>query len=42
MREDGDKMKITPNAPLFRDPIYDGAADPTIIWNPKEKAWWTF
>jgi len=19
--------------PLFRDPIYDGAADPTIIWN---------
>lgn len=42
MREDGDKMKITPNAPLFRDPIYDGAADPTIIWNPKEKAWWIF
>ena len=35
-------MKITPNAPLFRDPIYDGAADPTIIWNPKEKAWWIF
>jgi hypothetical protein len=29
-----------PNAPLFRDPIFDGAADPTIIWNHEEKAWW--
>lgn len=28
--------------PVFADPIYDGAADPTIIWNPKEKAWWMF
>ena len=27
-------------APLFRDPIYDGAADPTIIWNRAEKTWW--
>ena len=35
-------MKVKPNAPLFRDPIYDGAADPTIIWNPFEKAWWIF
>ncbi|MGN7950360.1 family 43 glycosylhydrolase [Microbacterium sp. 22215] len=26
--------------PLFRDPIYDGAADPTLIWNPHENAWW--
>lgn len=23
--------------PLFRDSIYDGAADPTIIWNSKER-----
>jgi hypothetical protein len=30
----------TPPAPLFRDPIYDGAADPTIIWNRDEEAWW--
>ncbi len=30
----------TPPAPLFRDPIYDGAADPTIIWNHAEQAWW--
>jgi len=28
--------------PLYRDPIYDGAADPTIIWNKKEKKWWMF
>jgi len=29
-----------PKAPLFRDPIYDGAADPTIIWNHEEGSWW--
>jgi hypothetical protein len=29
-----------PNAPLFRDPIYDGAADPVIIWNTEAKEWW--
>lgn len=29
-----------PLAPLFRDPIYDGAADPTLIWNCQEKSWW--
>ena len=27
-------------APLFRDPIYDGAADPVLIWNRAERAWW--
>ncbi|WP_218127008.1 family 43 glycosylhydrolase [Catalinimonas alkaloidigena] len=27
-------------APLFRDPIYDGAADPVLIWNREEQAWW--
>jgi hypothetical protein len=27
-------------APLFRDPIFDGAADPVVIWNRQEKAWW--
>jgi len=26
-------------APLFRDPIYDGAADPVVIWNNEEKCW---
>ena len=34
-------MAIAP-APLFRDPIHDGAADPTIIWNQAEQAWWIF
>ncbi|MBN1128507.1 MAG: hypothetical protein JXA71_05950 [Chitinispirillaceae bacterium] len=29
-------------APLFRDPVCDGAADPTIIWNRQEKAYWIF
>lgn len=27
-------------SPLFRDPIHDGAADPTLIWNQQEQAWW--
>ncbi len=27
-------------APLFRDPIYDGAADPVMVWNREEKSWW--
>lgn len=30
---------LTP-APLFRDPIFDGAADPAICWNPFRRAWW--
>ena len=29
-------------APLFCDPIYDGAADPTIIWNREAREWWIF
>jgi hypothetical protein len=32
----------TPPAPLFRDPVYDGAADPSLIWNDKVRAWWVF
>lgn len=24
-------------SPLYRDPIYDAATDPTLIWNHKEK-----
>lgn len=35
-------MMIVPDAPLFRDPVYDGAADPVIIWNRHEKQWWIF
>jgi hypothetical protein len=28
--------------PLYRDPIFDGAADPTLIWNPQVGKWWMF
>ncbi|WP_370476324.1 family 43 glycosylhydrolase [Tamlana flava] len=28
--------------PLFRDPVFDGAADPSIVWNKKEKKWFMF
>ncbi len=28
--------------PLFRDPIYDGAADPVVIWNHQENKWFMF
>jgi hypothetical protein len=25
--------------PLFRDPVYDGAADPTLVWNAGRGRW---
>jgi sucrose-6-phosphate hydrolase SacC (GH32 family) len=28
--------------PLYADPVYDGAADPVVIWNKKKKEWWMF
>ncbi len=28
--------------PLFRDPVYDGAADPVVIWNPDRSKWFMF
>lgn len=31
---------VAVQAPLFRDPIYDGATDPVIIWNQEEECWW--
>lgn len=37
------KEKIRMNqaaAPLFRDPIFDGPTDPTMIYNRAEKTWW--
>jgi sucrose-6-phosphate hydrolase SacC (GH32 family) len=33
--------KLAPK-PLYRDPIYDGAADPVVIWNKQEKKWFMF
>ncbi len=28
--------------PLYRDPVFDGAADPVVIWNPSTETWWMF
>jgi hypothetical protein len=28
--------------PLYRDPVYDGAADPVVVWNPFVERWWMF
>lgn len=28
--------------PLYRDPVYDGAADPVVVWNPAVQRWWMF
>ncbi|HEY3760887.1 MAG TPA: glycosyl hydrolase [Verrucomicrobiae bacterium] len=28
--------------PLYRDPIMDGASDPTVIWNGADKKWYMF
>lgn len=36
----GSFMNITSKAPLFQDPIYNGVADPVIIWNRQEEEWW--
>ena len=30
----------TAPAPLYRDPVTDGAADPVMVWNREEKKWW--
>jgi hypothetical protein len=27
-------------APLFRDPVYDGAADPSMLWDREREQWW--
>jgi GH43 family beta-xylosidase len=28
--------------PLYRDPVFDGAADPVVLWNPARARWWMF
>lgn len=30
------------SAPLVRDPVYDGAADPSIMWHREAEEWWLF
>lgn len=37
--QEQNKIHTAP-APLYNDPIYDGAADPVLIWNREEKNWW--
>jgi hypothetical protein len=39
--EDALDIANTP-APLFRDPVFDGAADPSLVWHGLEKAWYIF
>ncbi|WP_301929090.1 family 43 glycosylhydrolase [Ferruginibacter sp.] len=34
-------LHIAP-APLYRDPMFDGAADPVVIYNKAKKEWWMF
>lgn len=36
------RKPVLADKPLFRDPVFDGAADPTVIWNSKEKKWFMF
>lgn len=33
--------RIAP-APMYADPIFDGPADPVVIWNSKSKEWWMY
>lgn len=33
-------MTASAAKPLYRDPVFDGAADPVLIWNRAERAWW--
>lgn len=35
------KGSIAPR-PLYRDPVYDGAADPVVIWNRENAKWFMF
>lgn len=41
MTEESGRKWRTP-APLFRDPVYDGSADPTVVYNREECCWWMF
>lgn len=41
LKENISEKKVLP-APLFRDPMYDGATDPVVIWNNEEMCWWMF
>ncbi len=36
---EADQGLVAPK-PLYRDPVYDGAADPVLIWNRQREKWW--
>ncbi|MBP8910506.1 MAG: family 43 glycosylhydrolase [Phycisphaerae bacterium] len=38
----GDERGLVASKPLYRDPVYDGAADPVLVWNRQEAKWWMF
>ena len=38
----GDEAGPAAPKPLYRDPVHDGAADPVLVWNRGERAWWMF
>ena len=39
---DSPRRGAVADKPLFRDPVFDGAADPAIIYNFAERKWWMF
>ena len=41
-QKDPEVIQGSTPAPLYRDPVYDGAADPVLVWNPQKQAWWMF
>ena len=41
-RELQSKEGVLAPKPVFRDTVYDGAADPIVIWNSKVSKWWMF
>ncbi len=37
-----ESLPLIADKPLYRDPKYDGAADPVVIWNGHRGRWWMF
>lgn len=37
-----DSPPLPADKPLFRDPLFDGTADPVVIWNEERGRWWMF
>ena len=33
---------VTAPKPLFRDPVFDGSADPVVVWSFAELKWFMF